>query len=175
MFTGIVIGRVTRDLEIQYSAEKVPYIRFNLAVNKGYGENGHTIFPQCWVFGSENVNRLMRAKVGKGSLIQIAGDIDLVEYRKKLNGVETGETGSVIKIVVWSWDYVPTGKRPAIESEENHPPIPEASLEDFEVVSDDKKRRIKKRNWHGMEEILPYRAIPLFCVYRTFQKELKAS
>ena len=117
MFTGIVIGRVTRDLEIQYSAEKVPYIRFNLAVNKGYGENGQTIFPQCWVFGSENVNRLMRAKVGKGSLIQIAGDIDLVEYRKKLNGMETGETGSVIKIVVWSWDYVPTGKRPATEPE----------------------------------------------------------
>ena len=134
MFTGIVIGRVTRDLEIQYSAEKVPYIRFNLAVNKGYGENGHTIFPQCWVFGSENVNRLMRAKVGKGSLIQIAGDIDLVEYRKKLNGLETGETGSVIKIVVWSWDYIPTGKRPATEPEA--PPIPEASLEDFEVVSD---------------------------------------
>jgi hypothetical protein len=115
MFTGTVIGRVTRDLEIQHSAEKVPYIRFNLAVNKGYGENGHTIFPQCWVFGSENVNRLLRAKVGKGSLIQIAGDIDLVEYRKKLNGVETGETGSVIKIMVWSWDYVPTGKRPATE------------------------------------------------------------
>lgn len=138
MFTGTVIGRVTRDLEIQHSAEKVPYIRFNLAVNKGYGENGHTIFPQCWVFGSENVNRLLRAKVGKGSLIQIAGDIDLVEYRKKLNGVETGETGSVIKIMVWSWDYVPAGKRPATEPGENTSPIPEASLEDFEVVSDDK-------------------------------------
>ena len=75
MFTGTVIGRVTRDLEIQHSAEKVPYIRFNLAVNKGYGENGHTIFPQCWVFGSENVNRLLRAKVGKGSLIQIGTSI----------------------------------------------------------------------------------------------------
>lgn len=136
MFTGTAIGRVTRDLEIQYSAEKVPYIRFNLAVQKGYGENGHTIFPQCWVFGSENVERLVRARVGKGSLIQIAGDIDLVEYRKKLNGVETGETGTVMKIAVWNWAYVPTGKKPAEEQEEKKSQTSKVTLEDFEVVTD---------------------------------------
>ena len=52
MFTGIVIGRVTRDLRFSI-VRKGSVHTLNLAVNKGYGENGHTIFPQCWVFGSE--------------------------------------------------------------------------------------------------------------------------
>lgn len=175
MFTGTVIGRVTRDLEIQYSAEKVPYIRFNLAVNKGYGENGHTIFPQCWVFGSENVNRLMRAKVGKGSLIQIAGDIDLVEYRKKLNGVETGETGSVIKIVVWSWDYVPTGKGRPSNPRKTIPQYrkpPSRILRWSPMTKNGASKRGIAR--YGRNPSLPCQFL-FFAVYRTFQKELKAS
>ena len=153
MFTGTVIGRVTRDLEIQHSAEKVPYIRFNLAVNKGYGENGHTIFPQCWVFGSENVNRLLRAKVGKGSLIQIAGDIDLVEYRKKLNGVETGETGSVIKIMVWSWAMFRQENGRLPNRGETHPPYrrpPSKTLRWFPTTN----RRFK--NGHQKKEELQH-------------------
>ena len=137
MFTETATGRVTKDLEIQYSAEKAPYIRFNLAINKGYGENAHTIFPQCWIFGRENVDRIMRARVGKGSLIQVTGDVDLVEYKKKLNGLETGETGTVMKITVWGWDYVPTGKKPSAEQQETESSVQNATLEDFEVVSDD--------------------------------------
>ena len=32
------VGRVTADLELKESAKKVPYLRFDLAVTKGYGE-----------------------------------------------------------------------------------------------------------------------------------------
>lgn len=138
MFSGTAIGRVTKDLEVQYSAEKVPYIRFNLAINKGYGENEHAIFPQCWIFGKDNVDRIMRAKVSKGSLIQITGDIDLVEYKKKLNGKETGEMGTAMKITVWNWDYVSAGRsRQSVEHGNTDSPPHAASLEDFDVVSDD--------------------------------------
>lgn len=79
----------------------------------------------------------MRARVGKGSLIQVTGDVDLVEYKKKLNGLETGETGTVMKITVWGWDYVPTGKKPSAEQQETESSVQNATLEDFEVVSDD--------------------------------------
>ncbi len=137
MFSCTVIGRVTRDLEVQHSAENNPYIYFNLAVKKGYGENEHAIFPQCWIFGKENVDRIVKAKVGKGSLIQIAGDIDLVEYKKKLGGVETGETGTAMKITVWNWDYVSAGKPKQSAEHDDPPKPPSASLEDFDVVTDD--------------------------------------
>lgn len=135
MFLGTVIGRVTADLEVQKSAEQSPYIRFTLAVNK-YGKNEHILFPQCWIFGKENVDRIIKAKVGKGSLIQIAGDIDLVEYKKKRSdGPDT--TGIVLKIIIWSWNYVSADKaRISEEPNSNTLTKPPASLEDFDVISE---------------------------------------
>ena len=42
MFTPITLtGRVTADLELQTSANGTDYIQFNVAVNKGYGEQEH--------------------------------------------------------------------------------------------------------------------------------------
>lgn len=135
MFLGTVIGRVTANLEVQKSAEQSPYIRFTLAVNK-YGKNKHTLFLQCWIFGKENVDRIIKAKVGKGSLIQIAGDIDLVEYKKKRSdGPDT--TGMVLKIIIWSWSYVSADKVKTPE-EHNSDALTKSpmSLEDFDVISE---------------------------------------
>jgi len=82
MLTINAIGRVTKDLEVQYSKAHEPYVRFNFAVNKGYGENAHPVFLQCWVFGG-SVERLVKAKVGKGSLLHITGDLDITKFKKK--------------------------------------------------------------------------------------------
>ena len=52
MFTPITLtGRVTADLELQTSANGTDYIQFNVAVNKGYGEQEHANFYQCVLFG----------------------------------------------------------------------------------------------------------------------------
>lgn len=80
MFTQITLmGRVTADLEIQTSAGGTDYIQFNVAVNKGYGEQEHANFYQCVLFGKAT-ERISKAGVKKGSLLFITGDLDLVEF-----------------------------------------------------------------------------------------------
>ena len=107
MFTPITLtGRVTADLEIQSSSNGTAYIQFNVAVNKGYGEQEHANFYQCILFGKA-AERLSKAGVKKGSLLFITGDLDLVEYTRKTDGSK----GMIPKITVYEWNYVPTGKR----------------------------------------------------------------
>lgn len=107
MFTQIsLMGRVTADLEIQTSTNGTDYIQFNVAVNKGYGEQEHPNFYQCVLFGKAT-ERISKAGVKKGSLLFITGDLDLVEFTRKADGSK----GMIPKITVYDWNYVPTGKR----------------------------------------------------------------
>ena len=107
MFTPITLtGRVTADLEIQTSSNGTAYIQFNVAVNKGFGEQEHANFYQCILFGKA-AERLSKAGVKKGSLLFITGDLDLVEYTRKADSSK----GMIPKITVYEWNYVPTGKR----------------------------------------------------------------
>ena len=131
MLTVNAIGRVTKDLEVQYSRAHEPYVRFNFAVNKGYGENAHPVYLQCWVFGSA-VERLVKAKVGKGSLLHITGDLDITKFQK-----EDKTELTVPKIIVWDWGYIPVGKPKTADNPQ--PPAdgtnePAASLSDFEEI-----------------------------------------
>lgn len=108
MFTPITLtGRVTADLELQTSPNGTEYIQFNVAVNKGFGEQEHANFYQCILFGKA-AERISKAGVKKGSLLFITGDLDLVEYTRKADGSK----GMIPKITVYEWNYVPTGKRP---------------------------------------------------------------
>ena len=107
MFTPITLtGRVTADLELQTSQNSTQYIQFNVAVNKGFGEQEHANFYQCVLFGKA-AERLSKAGVKKGSLLFITGDLDLVKYTRKSDGSK----GMIPKITVYEWNYVPTGKR----------------------------------------------------------------
>lgn len=82
--TIITTGRVTADLELKTSqnGKNTKYVQFGLAVNKGYGEKEHPNFYNCLLYG-EDAQRIIDAKVKKGSLIQIIGDQELVEYNRK--------------------------------------------------------------------------------------------
>jgi single-stranded DNA-binding protein len=107
MFTQIsLMGRVTADLEIQTSTNGTDYIQFNVAVNKGFGEQEHPNFYQCVLFGKAT-ERISKAGVRKGSLLFITGDLDLVEFTRKADGSK----GMIPKITVYDWNYVPAGKR----------------------------------------------------------------
>ena len=69
MFTPITLtGRVTADLELQTSQNNTEYVQFNVAVNKGYGEQEHANFYQCVLFGKAS-ERISKAGVKKGSLL----------------------------------------------------------------------------------------------------------
>ena len=107
MSTPITLtGRVTADLELQTSQNHTEYVQFNVAVNKGFGEQEHPNFYQCVLFGKA-AERISKAGVKKGSLLFITGDLDLVEYTRKSDGSK----GMIPKITVYEWNYIPTGKR----------------------------------------------------------------
>ena len=82
--TIITTGRVTADLELKTSqnGRNTKFVQFSLAVNKGYGENNRPNYYKCLLFGEE-AQRIIDAKVKKGSLIQIVGDLDLEEFKKR--------------------------------------------------------------------------------------------
>lgn len=109
--TIITTGRVTADLELKTSqnGKNTKYVQFGLAVNKGYGENTRPNFYNCVTYG-EDAQRMIEAKVKKGSLIQIIGDQELVEFTRK-----DGAPGWMAKITLLSWNYAPTS-RPKEES-----------------------------------------------------------
>ena len=107
MFTPIALtGRVTADPELQTSQNNTEYVQFNVAVNKGFGEQEHPNFYQCVLFGKA-AERLSKAGVKKGSLLFLTGDLDLVEYTRRSDGSK----GMIPKITVYEWSYIPTGTR----------------------------------------------------------------
>lgn len=125
-----VIGRVTADLEPQTSARQSSYIRFDLAENIGYGETARAQFYQVWAWDNL-VQRLIKRKVKKGSLIWISGTQELEEYTKA-----DGKTiDKRLKVRLSNWDYIPGGKgKPDAGGEQvspdatghSTPPIPPA-------------------------------------------------
>ena len=104
--TIITTGRVTADLELKTSqnGKNTKYIQFGLAVNKGYGENERPNFYNCVYYG-DAAQRMIDAKVKKGSLIQIIGDQELVSFTRK-----DGTPGWMAKITLLSWNYAPTNR-----------------------------------------------------------------
>ena len=104
--TVIATGRVTQDLELKTSqnGKNTKYIQFGFAVNKGYGENSRPNFYNCVLY-NDAAQRMIDAKVKKGSLIQIIADQEIVEYQKK-----TGGTGLMVKLTLHNWSYAPMNR-----------------------------------------------------------------
>lgn len=79
----ILIGRVTRDPELRYTASNIPSARFTLAVNRPFeNQNGQReadfINIIVWRKQAENVKKY----VSKGSLIAVEGRIQTGSYEK---------------------------------------------------------------------------------------------
>lgn len=108
MFTAItLIGGVTKDFALQSSQGGRAYAKFSLAVNKGYGEQKHTNYYNCVVF-DKAAERIVNAKVKKGSQITVIGNLDVEEYVNPKNNVK----GTNLNVTVYDWDYVSLGKKP---------------------------------------------------------------
>lgn len=78
----VLIGRLTKDPEVKYTAGENPtaVARFSIAVNDGYGENERTSFINIVVFGrqAENCERFL----SKGRQVGITGRIQTGSYEK---------------------------------------------------------------------------------------------
>lgn len=114
MFTPItLIGRVTRDLELQTSQGGRNYVQFSLALNKGYGDQQHPNFYDCVIF-DRAAERLVNAKVKKGSYIAVIGNLDIEEYTSS----RTNAKGIRHNVTVYDWDYLAVGKKADTETTE---------------------------------------------------------
>lgn len=92
MNTVAEIGRLTRDVELQYTKEGEAFARFTLAVRSFHKKKDgtyETYFFNCvaWRFVAINLERLTK----KGSLIGITGELKNFNYEKdghKVYGTE---------------------------------------------------------------------------------------
>lgn len=76
----ILIGRITKDLELKYTQSNIAFTKFTLAVNRTFGEK-ETDFIQCiaWKKSAENTVKYCH----KGSLIGVEGRIQTGSYDNK--------------------------------------------------------------------------------------------
>lgn len=95
------IGRLTKDPEIKKNNKGADFVVFDLAVNRGYGDNQTTTYVSCCA-GGILVSPLSKAK--KGSLISITGELSVELYQKR-----DGSTAANVKCLISSFNYIPTG------------------------------------------------------------------
>jgi single-strand DNA-binding protein len=77
----ILVGRITKDVELKYTQTNIAYTRFTLAVNRTYTEsNGErkADFIQCVAWRNQAEN--MAKYISKGSLLGIEGRIQTGSY-----------------------------------------------------------------------------------------------
>ena len=92
------VGRVTADIEVK-EGKGSQFAKFSLAVSKGFGESRHTVYLDVVAF-EEAARRLKAAKVGKGSQIMIAGDLDVKEFTRR---DESKGTSNEVTLSFWSY------------------------------------------------------------------------
>lgn len=79
----MLLGRLTKDIELRYSPSGTAFASFNLAVPRKYnkpGEEKQSDFPNCKVFGK--TAEFMSKYLVKGSQIAIEGRIQTGSYEK---------------------------------------------------------------------------------------------
>ena len=76
----IGIGRLTRDVELRYTAEGKAVASFTLAVDRGYGsDNTDFVNVSAWEKQAENCAEY----IGKGRLVAVEGRLQIRSYEDK--------------------------------------------------------------------------------------------
>ena len=79
----IATGRLVRDIEVRFSADGKPVVKFDFAINKRFKKEGEKDdFFSCVAFGTtaENLDKL---KVAKGTKLLIEGEVHNNNYEKQ--------------------------------------------------------------------------------------------
>lgn len=106
-----VFGQVMHDLIPKESQSKQPYVCFDLMERSGGEQPG---FYQVWARGDQ-VARLTRLKVKKGSMIWLTGSQKLVDVRQK-----DGTTVKKLKIWLTDFGFLPGQSSRAKAEHEQH-------------------------------------------------------
>lgn len=97
------IGRLTKDVTVNYTPSQMAVARFNIAIDRGKDRNGESRgadFPSCVAFGktAENLEKFS----GKGLRIAIIGHIQTGSYEKDGQKVYTTDiVADRIEFIDW--------------------------------------------------------------------------
>ena len=80
----ILIGRLTKDIDLRYTPNGVAVAKFTLAVDRQFTKEKETDFIPCVVWQKQAEN--CANYIGKGSLVAIEGRIQVRTYEAKDGG-----------------------------------------------------------------------------------------
>lgn len=136
MNTVNLIGRLTRDPEVRYTASQMAVASFSIAIDRPTkeGEEKRADFPRILVFGrqAENCEKYLR----KGSQVAIEGRIETGSYEKQ-GGTKVYTTDVVARRVEFlsrAGEHKAEGRA---ESKESEQMPPETMPPNFEQIDED--------------------------------------
>ena len=84
--TVILMGHLTRDIEVRHTANGKAIGKGGIAVNQGYGENKKTCFVDFTCFGK--TAEAAAKYLSKGSAAYIEGNLEMQEWKDKNTGAQ---------------------------------------------------------------------------------------
>lgn len=127
MNSVLLIGRLTKDPEVRYTAEtQLAVARFSLAIDDGYGEKKRTNFPNIVAFGktAESCEKFL----SKGKLVAVQGKIQTGSYKNK-----EGATVYTTDVVADRVEFLEWGDK----SESSSPKVQAGIPDGFQAIEDD--------------------------------------
>jgi single-strand DNA-binding protein len=111
----VLTGRLTSDPELKTTANNVAVTSFNIAVDRGYGDNKQTDFITlvAWRKTAELITKHFR----KGSLIGIEGSIQTRNYEDK-----NGNKRTAFEVVVDNVQFLESKKNKNVNIDADEPP-----------------------------------------------------
>lgn len=70
----IIVGRLGRDGELKYTPQGKMVVSFSVAVDQGWGENKHTVWYRCSLWG-ERAEKLAQY-ITKSKMVLVEGEIE---------------------------------------------------------------------------------------------------
>lgn len=123
----MLIGRLTRDPEVRYTAEtQLAVAKFSLAIDDGYGEKKKTNFPNIVAFGktAESCEKYL----SKGKLVCVQGKLQTGSYKNK-----EGATVYTTDVVADRVEFLEWGDK----NESSAPRIDAGIPDGFQAIDDD--------------------------------------
>ena len=80
---ALLIGRITKDIEVRRSQQGNAVVNFSIAINKKYQDKESVTYVGCVAFSK--TAELISQYCGKGSLVMIEGEINTRSYEDKNN------------------------------------------------------------------------------------------
>lgn len=124
----VLIGRITKDLELRTTTTGNSVLSFTLAVNRDFVKDGQqdADFIQCQAWNK--TAELMNEYLHKGSMIAVQGRLSVREYQDK-NGDKKWSTEVVVNSVQFLEPKQQGQSKPRQEVKEK--PIPDISSDDL--------------------------------------------